>query len=86
MVASLLYSLVRFLLDVVATSRADRAKLQGEVLALRRQVQVLERQVKRVRWTPGDRIAMAALRERLPSSTWAGLQVKPETVLGWHRR
>ena len=81
MVASLLYSLVRFVLDVVATSRADRAKLQGEVLALRRQVQVLERQVKRVRWSPGDRMIMAALRERLPRSAWAGLLVRPETVL-----
>ncbi len=85
MVASLLYSLVRFVLDVVATSRADRAKLQGEVLALRRQVQVLERQVKRVRWSPGDRMIMAALHERLPRSAWAGLLVRPETVLGWHR-
>jgi putative transposase len=55
------------------------------VLELRRQVQVLERQVKRVRWTLGDRMIMAALRERLPSSAWAGLVVKPETVLGWHR-
>ena len=85
MVASLLYSLVRFVLDVVATSRADRAKLQGEVLALRRQVQVLERQVKRVHWSPGDRMIMAALRERLPRLAWAGLLVRPETVLGWHR-
>jgi len=84
-VASLLYSLVRFVLDVVATSRADRAKLQGEVLALRRQVQVLERQVKRVHWSPGDRMIMAALRERLPRLAWAGLLVRPETVLGWHR-
>ena len=85
MVASLLYSLLRFVLDVVATSRADRSKLQGEVLALRRQVQVLERQVKRVRWSPGDRMIMAALHERLPRSAWAGLLVRPETVLGWHR-
>jgi hypothetical protein len=37
-----------------------------EVLALRRQVQVLERQIKRVRWEPGDRMVLAALRERLP--------------------
>jgi len=55
------------------------------VLALRRQVQVLERQVKRVRWSPGDRMIMAALSERLPRSAWAGLLVRPETVLGWHR-
>jgi polyhydroxyalkanoate synthesis regulator phasin len=42
-VASLLYSMLRVLLDVVVISRSDRAKLEAEVLALRRQVQVLER-------------------------------------------
>ena len=85
MVGSLLYSLVGLLLDVIATSRSDQAQLQAEVLALRRQVQVLERQIKRVRWSPGDRMLLAALRERIPPSAWAGLLVKPETVLGWHR-
>ena len=44
MVGSLLYSLVCLLLDVIATSRSDQAKLQAEVLALRHQVQVLEHQ------------------------------------------
>jgi len=85
-VASLVYSLIRVLLDVFATYRGDQAKLQAEVLALRRQVQVLERQIKRAHWTPGDRMVMAALRDRLPQSAWAGLLVKPETVLGWHRK
>ena len=52
MVSGLLYSLLRVVLDAIATSRIDEAGLQAEVLALRRQVQVLERQVRRVRWTP----------------------------------
>ena len=85
MVGSLIYSLLRVLLDVLATNHGDQAKLQAEVLALRRQVQVLERQIKRVHWSPGDRMVLAALRERLPRLGWAGLLVKPETVLGWHR-
>jgi putative transposase len=84
-VGSLIYSVVRLLLDVLATSHGDQAKLQAEVLALRRQIQVLERQIKRVHWTQGDRMILAALRERIPRSGWAGLLVKPETVLGWHR-
>ena len=70
---------------MVVTSRADQAKLQAEVLALRRQVQVLERQIKLVHWKPADRMLLAALRERIPRSGWTGLLVKPETVLGWHR-
>jgi hypothetical protein len=83
--ASMLYSLIRVVLDAIATSHSNEAKLRVEVLALRRQVQVLERQIKRVRWEPGDRMILAALRERLPRSAWAALLVQPETVLGWHR-
>jgi putative transposase len=79
------YSLVRVLLDALTTRHAGQAELQAEVLALRRQVQVLERQIKRVQWSPGDRMVLAALRDRIPRSGWAGLLVKPETVLGWHR-
>ncbi len=85
MVDSLVYSLLRALVDLLVTGRADQAKLQAEVLVLRRQVQVLERQIKRVQWKPTDRMLLAALRERIPRSGWAGLLVKPETVLGWHR-
>jgi hypothetical protein len=68
---SLVYSLLRALLDVIAISQGDQAQLQAEVLALRRQVQVLERQIKRVRWTPGDRMLMAALREHLEGHTYS---------------
>jgi putative transposase len=84
-VGSLLYSFLRVLLDAVATSHADQAELQVEVLALRRQVQVLERQIKGVHWSPSNRMVLPALRERIPRSGCAGLLVKPETVLGWHR-
>jgi hypothetical protein len=64
---------------------APSSKVHGEVLALRRQMQVLERKVKRVRWIPADRMIVAALSERLLRSALAGLLVRPETVLGWHR-
>src|SRR5437870_3205401 len=30
-------------------------------------------------------MVLAALRDRIPRSGWAGLLVRPETVLGWHR-
>lgn len=85
MLASRIYSLLRVVIDLLATSRGDQASLQAEVLVLRRQVLVLERQVKRMRWKPGDRMVLAALRNRLPQSAWAGLLVRPQTVLGWHR-
>ncbi len=85
MADSLIYSLVRVLVDLIAVRRSDQAQLRAEMLVLRRQVQVLERQIRRVRWSPGDRMIMAALRDRLPRSAWAGLLVKPKTVLAWHR-
>jgi hypothetical protein len=52
--ASMLYSLIRIVLDAIATGHSNEAKLRAEVLALRQQVQVLERQIKRVRWEPAE--------------------------------
>jgi hypothetical protein len=84
-VDSFLYSFVRLLIDILSTRNAEAARLQTEVLVLRRQVQVLERQINRVRWSRADRMVLAAFRNRIPRSSWAGLLVRPETVLGWHR-
>ena len=82
MVTGAIYSVVRLLIDLIDITRADQARLQVEVLALRRQVQVLERQVKRVRWQTGDKLVLAALMRRLAPEAWSGLLVKPETVIG----
>jgi hypothetical protein len=82
MLFAALYSAVRLLLELIQLERKD---LKAEVLALRQQVRVLERQIKRAPWQPGDRLILSALRERLPRTAWAGLLVAPETVLGWHR-
>ncbi|MET7505164.1 hypothetical protein [Streptomyces microflavus] len=60
-----------------------------EVLALRHQITVLERQLgrDRVRFAPGDRVFLAALLHRLPRGVLrrARLLVRPDTVLHWHR-
>jgi hypothetical protein len=58
---------------------------QAELLVLRHQVRVLERQVKVVRWRQADRLVLAALARWLPGPSWSALLVKPETVLRWHR-
>jgi hypothetical protein len=41
-----------------------------------------ERQINRVRWTPGERIVLAALNEWLPRTAWSSLRVQPELVWG----
>ena len=60
----------------------------AEILALRHQILVLQRQIERPRFTPTDRTILAVLsrgfdRRRLVRVM---LIVKPATVIGWHRR
>jgi len=59
-----------------------------EILALRHQIAVLERQLgrQRVRFTPGDRAFLAALLHRLPTHVLRRLRLlaRPDTVLRWH--
>jgi transposase InsO family protein len=61
----------------------------AEILALRHQITVLQRQLggHRVQFTPYDRAFLAALLHRLPSEPLRRVQllVRPDTVLRWHR-
>ena len=88
-------SLIRFVtpastLMAVLTAARDclrtRAALQIEVLALRHQLNVLQRSVKRPKLTAADRFLWFRL-----SRFWTGWRsalviVKPETVIHWHRK
>ncbi|MDL4821115.1 integrase core domain-containing protein [Actinomadura opuntiae] len=66
----------------------DREK-DAEILVLRHQITVLERQLDgaRVRFTGPDRALLAALLHRLPRGVLrqTRLLVRPDTVLRWHR-
>jgi hypothetical protein len=57
---AILYTLVRFPLDVLLVRRQSELKLRAEVLAVRHQLAVLQRQVRRPRWQPSDRLLLAA--------------------------
>ena len=62
------------------------AALQLEVFALRHQLTVLQRSVKRPRLTGSDRLLWAAL-----SAVWrdwrsALVIVRPATMIAWHRK
>jgi hypothetical protein len=64
----------------------SRAALQLEILALRHQLGVLQRSVKRPKLTPADRFLWAWL-----SAVWNDWQsnvfiIKASTVIGWHRK
>jgi hypothetical protein len=67
---------------------SDHAK-DAEILALRHQIVVLQRQLhgRQVRFAPADQAMLAALLHRLPRAVLHRIQlpVRPETVLRWHR-
>jgi putative transposase len=68
--------------------RSDRDK-NVEILALRHQLSVLERQLgkEKVWFTQSDRAFLAALLHKLPRDMLRMLRllVRPDTVLRWHR-
>ena len=74
------------LLRLLPMSARDK---DAEILALRHQLAVLQRQLgaDRIRFTPSDRALLAALLHRLPRSLLKHLHlvVSPDTVLRWHR-
>src|SRR5450755_4204201 len=70
---------------LVLLARSDAAK-EVEILLLRHQLAVLQRQARRPRLTCTDRVVMAALALRLTPVRRVGLLVTPGTILGWHRR
>ncbi len=82
MLFSLLYFLVRRLLG--AGSRPQDEK-DIELLVLRHQMKVLQRQMKRPRLRRFDRLLFAAASRAMPRSQWSSLWVRPETLLRWHR-
>jgi putative transposase len=76
-----------YLLDSVLSSFRSRATLQLEIIALRHQLEVLERnRPTRVRLIRLDRALWILLYRLWPRCLSAVVIVKPETVIAWHRK
>ena len=74
------------LLALIRDLAADRSRLILENVALRQQIVVLKRSVKRAKIEDSDRIFWILVRRLL--DTWRDtlMIVKPETVVAWHRK
>ncbi len=84
-VVSFLYWVLRRLLELlVLRMRSERAK-EIEILVLRHQLHVLDRQVTRPQLRPYDRALLAAFSRALPRRAWSSFFVTPATLLRWHR-
>jgi putative transposase len=80
----LYWSLRRLLELVVLRFRSEREK-EVEILLLRHQLRVLERQEARPVLSPADRALLAAFSRVLPRRAWRSFVVTPATLLRWHR-
>src|SRR5439155_24455874 len=82
---SLVYLLLRQVLQMLTQLGRDGSAKDVELLVLRHQVAVLRRQVHRPRLQPADRVVLAALSRLLPRARWPIFFVTPATLLRWHR-
>jgi hypothetical protein len=83
-VALAYWALRRLLQLVILCMRSERSK-EIEIVVLRHQLKVLERQLARPRLRPSDRILLAAFSRVLARDAWPSFVVTPAALLRWHR-
>ncbi|MGW3614028.1 hypothetical protein ACWD6N_29860 [Micromonospora sp. NPDC005163] len=85
MTTSLVYLLLRQVLQMLTQIARDGGAKDVEILVLRHEVAVLRRQVHRPDLQPADRVVLAVLSRLLPRPRWSAFFVTPATLLRWHR-
>ena len=85
-ISLLALSLLHLLAAAASASFKSRTALQAENLALRHQLTVLRRSVKRPKLITADRLLWAWLSQVWIDWRSSLLILKPETVIGWHRK
>ena len=82
----LMLDFLRLILGLMADLFRSRASLETEVLALRQQINVLQRlRPKRPTLSSMDRLVLGWICRWFPNACDALAIVRPETVLRWHR-
>jgi transposase InsO family protein len=86
MVLSFAYWSLRRLLELFVLRRRSEREKEIEILLLRHQIRVLERQIARPQLTEADRALLAAFSRVLPRRVWKrSAFVTPATLSRWHR-
>lgn len=80
MSTSLVYLLLRQILQMLTQLARDDGAKDVELLVLRHQVAVLRRQVRRPERRQEDRLVLAALSRLLPRAPWSAFFVTPATL------
>src|SRR5215470_7007426 len=79
-------ALLFFVLRLLVSPLRSISRLEAENAALRRQLIVLQRQVRgRVQFTNSDRLFFLQLYRWFPSIVKAMTTIRPETLVRWHR-
>jgi len=80
-------ALLRTIAQGLLSSFRDRASLQLEIMALRHQLEALNRQNRsRPRFSPLDRTFWSLLYHFWSGCLDSLVIVQPDTVVGWHRK
>ena len=85
MLLSLMYLVIRMMVRLLVPDGRGEAAKDLEIVVLRHQLSVLQRQNKRPRFRRSDRAFLAAAARRLPRTRWGRFLVTPKTLLRWHR-
>jgi transposase InsO family protein len=80
------YLALRCLLQLVLLRPRSEGFKELEIVVLRQELAVLQRQAGRPQLRPSERLFLAAASRLLPRSRWASFLVTPATLLRWHRR
>lgn len=86
LVVSVIYVLVRRVLELVTLRFRSRRYKDLEIVVLRHELAVLGRQVSRPQLGDADRVFLAAASRILPRPHWNIFLVTPTTLMRWHRR